>query len=742
MLRDCNLCDLTTLRETFILLQLVRFSENLMSLGKPSLLVSSVCLFSGLCFGQQVLHPVVITSGSLTAIDAAVAINNEGLIAFTGRDTDGSKVFVATAPSTYRAVSFWNSNRTFQGVGISSGASPAISARDLVSGSPPAYLLRKWDVNTGGYTLIGSSPSNFDSVITLCDINDSGVVSGVALIGGSTSTALVAGATSPPTQLAVYSGAQSIRPQIANTGDVVIRDNIGRIISWNYPSGAATVYAGSTTGFDSTTGRRPGISKDGAIVGFTGNRGFGPGVFVSIPDGAGGRTIRAIAGEGDSFTGFFDEQRVGVCDTLVNSTDRIVQVVFAGIKNGVTGVYTASVTSTGGIVTVSTPVKLLAVGDSVSGVPGTVTGFTLYNAINANGIIAFSATFSGGQTAILETSAYGIDVSKYTNLLSPTTWNQLRGNGWGYAVVGGFAGHGSSSDFTNNLAHDQVMNARTAGLGVGTYCFLNFDNGSLLTGAPANQTGGWQIQQTFRLLGDQAAYVSFVAIDIEAGYMGTMSVAQRMARIREARQAIVDAGLRPIVYTSRTGWTSLTANNLDADIAALPLWDIKWEDPTPPNLANFTPYGGWLQRLAQQWGYDNGSTKSQTADQLETQYGISSLDVDVFDPSLFAAQAAPLIPIVVASPASFKVGAQSTGSILLSGPLPAGAVTVSLSSSTAGVTVPASVTVPSGSRNALFTITASAAAVGQQTITASVNGIKTTAVITIKSAPSSAPPPF
>src|SRR5450755_318480 len=61
-------------------------------------------------------------SSGLLSIDPNVAINREGIIAFTGRDSTGSRVFVATGPGTITPILSAVSGRTNAGVGITSGS--------------------------------------------------------------------------------------------------------------------------------------------------------------------------------------------------------------------------------------------------------------------------------------------------------------------------------------------------------------------------------------------------------------------------------------------------------------------------------------------------------------------------------------------------------------------------------------------------------------------------------------------
>src|SRR4051812_27363403 len=86
--------------------------------------------------GAQTLPPLEIMVGpasGLTAIGSQVAVNDEGLVAFTASDATGSRAFVSANPGTFSAVSnITGSNRTYSGVGLSSEAVPRLVARELV----------------------------------------------------------------------------------------------------------------------------------------------------------------------------------------------------------------------------------------------------------------------------------------------------------------------------------------------------------------------------------------------------------------------------------------------------------------------------------------------------------------------------------------------------------------------------------------------------------------------------------
>jgi hypothetical protein len=366
--------------------------------------ISSLLLSNIAC--ETPLNPIIIARtgvDGITAINANIAINHEGIIAFTGNDSTGNRPFAAAGAHNFKPLGLVASSRSYTGVGISSGNAPQALARELVTG--PSYIVREWDINSGAGTILGSSvnssgPADFDSASGTLDLNASGVAAVSALINGSTSTALLIGSTRPMSQAAVYSGVQPLRPQIADTGEAVIRDNIGRIVTWT-ASSVSYVTASSANGFGTDTGNRPGISSDGHGIAFTGNRGPGQTVFVNTRINGYPSAIVPVAGSelADGFSGFGSEQRVGV-SSFQTGTTNVFTVVFPGALNGADGIYTRDLVLTNGVQQqLNPPNPVIRMGDSITG--RQVTAYTLYKPINDNGQIAFSANLSDGSVVIL-----------------------------------------------------------------------------------------------------------------------------------------------------------------------------------------------------------------------------------------------------------------------------------------------------------------------------------------------------
>ncbi len=346
---------------------------------------------------------VVQTGGTLSAIDTYTSINNQRKVALTGRDSTGSRVFVCTETGQLSAVSFTgSSSRTFLGASINNESPAQTASRDQVSGSPPTYFERKWS-ETGSFTVVGRSPTHYDSAQSFVDVNDSGVVAFMALTGGSLNTSLFAGTAEPPTQLASWGGTVSIRPQISNNNLIVVRDNTNRILLYPYPAGTPIFIAGTSNGF-TTTGAWPGISADGSVVSFYGDRGNGPGIFASVRRADGTWQLIPVSGDGlepaGGFTAFDPNQRVGVIADGDVSVEKHFRLVFSGTKGGLAGIYTVGGRyRDGGTVSPPCPPRLVVqINDQLAG--KTVSSFFLYDPFNANADIAFRVGFSDGSAGV------------------------------------------------------------------------------------------------------------------------------------------------------------------------------------------------------------------------------------------------------------------------------------------------------------------------------------------------------
>lgn len=213
--------------------------------------------------------------------------------------------------------------------------------------------------------------------------------------------------------VAIFPGTVALRPQMSDSGEAVIRDNLGRITTFK-TSGFVRVVADGSNGFTSDTGNRPGISTDSTAIAFSGNRNSaGVAIYASVTPTQGPPILVPVAGgpvvepSGGIFSNFTSEQRVAVYASHVpaipTGTRDEFTVFFQGSRNGVSGIYARAITVVNGqLEPLSAPVELIKVGGQIpSCTTATVTGFTLYRPLNRIGRFAFTVTLSDGTTAIV-----------------------------------------------------------------------------------------------------------------------------------------------------------------------------------------------------------------------------------------------------------------------------------------------------------------------------------------------------
>ncbi len=225
----------------------------------------------------------------------------------------------------------------------------------------------------------------------------------------------------------------------------------------------------------------------------------------------------------------------------------------------------------------------------------------------------------------------GIDVSYAAGDVPTETWRKLyNDNGYRFVVVGGWGGRGK-----NDHAKNQLQVARCAGFKTAAYTYLSFEK--------LDQTGSWQIDQTLEAVGDkEKKYLSFVAVDVELycdkyGNCWEVNVKPE-DRTREAVKAVTEAGLKPIIYSSKYYWNSILGLSKVTEFNYLPLWNTG-SGSKPSLQAGWVSYGGWTGSTGKQYVLD---TKKQNV----------GVDLNVFDPSIFAET--PSSPCVSVEPSTGK----------------------------------------------------------------------------------------
>lgn len=293
------------------------------------------------------------------APDARIGINQAGTVAYSAMDAaDGmSKVFSAACPVPLlplaypvpacpapQPVSFFSANRQFSGA---SASATQILAGERVSGAPPTFFLRTWEIGgPGGATVLGRSTANFNSSTGFISLANNGVAA-----------AFVTSASFLPV-LSVFSGgvqltrgfdsSTTLRPQIAKDAGTIVYVRSGKQVeTTNSALQGSRIIAADSTGY-SDIGALPGISADGKVVAFAATLLGKAGINIAVDTDKGehGEPANAMLSQivtegrdGVDSLGTALTQRVGVTsmagDVFTSGSGRrhryqLVTVVFSG----------------------------------------------------------------------------------------------------------------------------------------------------------------------------------------------------------------------------------------------------------------------------------------------------------------------------------------------------------------------------------------------------------------------------
>jgi hypothetical protein len=302
----------------------------------------------------------------------------------------------------------------------------------------------------------------------------------------------------------------------------------------------------------------PGISRDGLVVAFYGEDSNGPGIFINVPSGDGGKTNIRIAGNpanpelgtdanGNNIyflsSGFVPSMKVGVTDfdsgtgTSGSIAGNTILVTFVGtpseqsLGNPATprvpfsftanqGLWTVqiNVTSVGsGLVYVPQPAStVIQIGDMLNGAP--ITGLSVFDPIanmsvddsgNPHNVagdhrLALWASTSSSQVILraTHTGLNGMDISKYSGSVTTADYQAFMAAGGQFVAVQAWGGLSK-----NRLANQQLLNAQGNGLGTVAYSLLNY----LSYGGG----GGGQVDNAVSAIGGALSSLKFIVVDVE-----------------------------------------------------------------------------------------------------------------------------------------------------------------------------------------------------------------------------------
>jgi hypothetical protein len=353
----------------------------------------------------------------ITGIGIYPSINDYGNVAFVGRFATGQGIFVGngtTAPKNIIPKYYLRD----LGDSVQISNNNKIAGRDRLAGNPPKFRIQIWDYNLPDtYNIVamgGGTFDSYDSVIGPVSMNNKEQTVFAALKGSTEwmTTSAFIGLNEAPVRF-------SIRPKIDDTGHIVVQ-TYDYIKLYDYSLGGAVESIASPSNGFTLLGKMPGISDDGSIIVFAGNRGNGPGIFASLKDGS-SRTLFKIAGEngGPSLGNDSSGNPINFSSFEINSTVAVIHQILgsAGLANDsfvVTFMATPAAASPGnftaqkGIWTVridawtpavgqykiNTPSQVMQINDMfLSGnASGLITDFNLYDPI------ANAATDNSGNT--------------------------------------------------------------------------------------------------------------------------------------------------------------------------------------------------------------------------------------------------------------------------------------------------------------------------------------------------------
>lgn len=261
--------------------------------------------------------------------------------------------------------------------------------------------------------------------------------------------------------------------------------------------------------------------------------------------------------------------------------------------------------------------------------------------VSGGGQIAFSGIYS----------VIAVDISCSAGpLLSSAKLNALKNAGVNAVVVHAWGGAPPERQTCFDYVHDQLGNASNAALKTAAYCLLSFDHpdGTVdITDGEKEWSGAWQVDQALKAVGAEPEHLAFLALDVEKTSFGfgSSTSTDRIARIQSAIQQVTARALKPLIYTDRSQWPTVT--NITGDTASMfssnLLWDsfndfvpsLSLDGPYAPGCPSgqvgamhpWVPYGGWQDRAGKQ--YNIGCKRTGTL------VGDVTVDLDVFDISLF-----------------------------------------------------------------------------------------------------------
>ena len=232
------------------------------------------------------------TRVTLTGVGAGPSINNHGAAAFVVRHSNGSGIMIASESGACHNVNPGYANsplNSFSGA-VQINDSDQIISQSRSPGAPPTTRIRTWNghgidqtqlVLTGGDRTFPFR-ARYDAVVAYPSINNTG--DNVFAVLDDTQEKLATLGSVPDGTYDTLVPFPS-RPQMSDDGRIIVRVAPDRLRLYDRnlaPISDIACQAGCTHSGFTRIGMAPGISDDGQIITFAGDRGNGPGVFASI----------------------------------------------------------------------------------------------------------------------------------------------------------------------------------------------------------------------------------------------------------------------------------------------------------------------------------------------------------------------------------------------------------------------------------------------------------------------------
>jgi hypothetical protein len=295
-------------------------THNRICLRRPSAARPPERLEERLCLSAFYDFDVIAQTGEHLGLDGdAPSINNAGKVAFVGNTGLGNDIFVGDGTSLDGITGLVDEDRYFNPI-VQINDNDQIanldSHRTIESNVARARI---WNANLPGSSQVialsssGSDPDpvEFDDIERANSISNDGYLlfSNDRQSGDTNFTDLhlsnqfvegediITRLESVPQDFPILSS-----PLAADGGRVLLvtgNELAGTVIDLFEAQGGPTSIAATAAGSWSQLGTRPGISDDGTVVVWFGDRGNGPGIFASVGEPRGVRRTIVIAGDAD-----------------------------------------------------------------------------------------------------------------------------------------------------------------------------------------------------------------------------------------------------------------------------------------------------------------------------------------------------------------------------------------------------------------------------------------------------------